>query len=445
MMEQLPAGWSQATLGDIAETRLGKMLSAKARVSTSPRPYLRNKNVQWGRIDISDMAEMDFADDEVERFTVLPDDVLVCEGGDVGRTAVWKGQLPWVGYQKALHRIRPARGVSSEYLAYFMRWFASVQAFEPYATGSTIKHLPQENLRLLPVPVPPEREQRAIVSVIEEQFSRLDAADLSLRVALRRLHVLRNELLSFAIADGEERVLGELLEGIEAGRSFKCHGRPAGDEEWGVIKVSAMTWGAFDESQNKAVLSANAADARWEIRPGDLLLSRANTTDYVGATVLVGPCRPRLLLSDKSMRLLVKSACDKGWLRHALSASRSRAQMSAVATGTSDSMRNISQDKVKKIKLRVPTLDDQRRIAAELDRRLTLVAALAAGVERARHRGASLRRSILEHAFSGKFTQQNQSDEPASALLERIVAQQAAGVSRNRAPVSGRRQTVGAS
>ena len=68
---------------------------------------------------------MDFDDSEVERFTVSPGDVLVCEGGEVGRTAVWRGQLPWVGYQKALHRIRPSEGISSDYLAYLMSWFAS--------------------------------------------------------------------------------------------------------------------------------------------------------------------------------------------------------------------------------------------------------------------------------------------------------------------------------
>jgi type I restriction enzyme S subunit len=96
-------------------------------------------------------------------------------------------------------------------------------------------------------------------------------------------------------------------------------------------------------------------------------------------------------------------------------------------------MRNISQEKVKKIKLGVPALDEQRRIAAEIDRQLTLVAALAAELKRARRRGAWLRRSILEHALGGMLTHQDPNDEPASLLLERIAA------GRGRAPKAQRR------
>jgi type I restriction enzyme S subunit len=216
---------------------------------------------------------------------------------------------------------------------------------------------------------------------------------------------------------------GELLSGVEAGKSFKCEGRPASTDEWGVIKVSAMTWEHFDENENKAVLSEAQADPRWEIKAGDLLLSRANTTEYVGATVLVYRCRRRLLLSDKSMRLLVRSGVDKAWLHAALSSPEARGQMSAVATGTSDSMRNISQEKVKNVRLRVPPFDEQRRIVAELDRRLTLVRELRSAITAAERRCSALRRSILERAFRGELVSQDPSDEPASSLFPGVRAE----------------------
>jgi type I restriction enzyme S subunit len=115
-VSQLPPGWAFTTLGEIAETRLGKMLSKKARMGNGSRPYLRNKNVQWGRIELDDVLEMDFTEAELERFGVLAGDLLVCEGGEVGRAAIWRGQLEWIGYQKALHRVRPLGEIAPEYL-----------------------------------------------------------------------------------------------------------------------------------------------------------------------------------------------------------------------------------------------------------------------------------------------------------------------------------------
>jgi type I restriction enzyme, S subunit len=190
-----------------------------------------------------------------------------------------------------------------------------------------------------------------------------------------------------------------------------------------VIKVSAMTWGVFDAGENKAVLSEERVDSRWEIKRGDLLLSRANTTEYVGAPVLVGDCRPRLLLSDKSMRLVPRSDVDTAWLQLALSSPEVRSQMSAVATGTSDSMRNISQEKVKALRLLVPTPDRQHEIVAEVEQRLSLVTAIQGTTEVAERRSAALRRSILERAFGGQLVPQDGSDEPAPSLLERIRAE----------------------
>jgi hypothetical protein len=97
--------------------------------------------------------------------------------------------------------------------------------------------------------------------------------------------------------------LRDVVTHIEAGKSFACEPRPAGPNEWGIIKVSAMTWGEFRQHENKAVPADREINPAHEIRPGDILVSRANTEAYVGAPVLVRKCRPRLLLSDKSLRL----------------------------------------------------------------------------------------------------------------------------------------------
>lgn len=323
------------------------------------------------------------------------------------------------------------RAIASATYNRFLKHVLDWTDYGPYVNGTTRLKLTKGALSTIPIPLPPLNEQLRIVAAIEEQFSRLDTADELLRRAISRLAALRKAVFSEAVSVGDSRSVRDLLQRIEAGRSFKCHGRRADNDEWGVIKVSAMTWGSFDERENKAVLSAATADSRWEIKAGDLLLSRANTTEYVGASVLVRRSRPRLLLSDKSMRLITRDdVVNKAWLQLALSAPESRAQMSAMATGTSDSMRNISQEKVMSISLKVPPLSEQGRIVAEVDRQLSLVDALHPTIEAASCRSAALRHSILEQAFRGELVPHDPSDEPASALLDRVAGDHLAVMAR---------------
>ena len=96
----LPRTWPLHRLSDVFETQLGKMLSQKAHGGHDPKPYLRNKNVQWGRINASDMLQMDFSDREQAKFRLAPGDLLICEGGVPGRAAIWRGEIKECYYQK---------------------------------------------------------------------------------------------------------------------------------------------------------------------------------------------------------------------------------------------------------------------------------------------------------------------------------------------------------
>ncbi|MFF3914856.1 hypothetical protein ACFYZB_15405 [Streptomyces sp. NPDC001852] len=182
--------------------------------------------------------------------------------------------------------------------------------------------------------------------------------------------------------------LGDLLHRIEAGKSFTCEPRPALPEEWGIIKVSAMTWGSFDPDENKAVPAGRDINPAYEISPGDMLVSRANTKAYVGAPVLVGPCRPRLLLSDKSLRLIPREFVDKRWLLHFLRSPQARAYVEEKASGTKDAMRNLSQDALRGMPVALPSLSEQHRIVEALEVQLSrldvAVGSLNVGQRRAR-------------------------------------------------------------
>jgi type I restriction enzyme S subunit len=220
--------------------------------------------------------------------------------------------------------------------------------------------------------------------------------------------------------------LGQLLYGIEAGKSFACQSRSANTHQGGVTKVSAMSWGSFDEQENKAIPPDKAPNPDYEIRPGDLLLSRSNTVDLVGATVLVEKCRPRLLLSDKSMRLLYSALVNKVWLRFSLASLPVRHQLSKSATGTSDSMRNISQENVEATWIALPSLAEQEAIVEAVEDHLSIIDHLEADLDTKLKSAQSLRQSILRHAFTGQLVPQDPNDEPASELLKRIAAERQA-------------------
>jgi type I restriction enzyme S subunit len=156
-----PMGWAKCPFGDVCETRLGKMLDQKQQTGNHPRPYLRNANVQWFRFDLSEVFAMDFDSDAREVFRLKEGDVLICEGGEPGRAAVWRGEIAECYYQKALHRGRPhAQRATSDYLAWLLWFLAHRGGLGDHVTSATIAHLTGEKLRAMAIPVPPISLQR---------------------------------------------------------------------------------------------------------------------------------------------------------------------------------------------------------------------------------------------------------------------------------------------
>lgn len=219
---------------------------------------------------------------------------------------------------------------------------------------------------------------------------------------------------------------GEVIDAIEAGRSPKTQGRPAGAREFGVLKVSAMSWGRFLPAENKALLPGDVPEPELCVRRGDLLFSRANTAELVGAVVLVHDDFPQLMLSDKSLRLVTVQGIEREFLLHAFRTSFVRKGFEEDATGTSDSMRNLSQDKIRAAPIPLSPLNEQRELAKVLRRAMATVDEVLARIRAEVLRIAVIEQSALAKAFRGELVPQDPNDEPASVLLERIRAERAA-------------------
>lgn len=153
IVDGLPEGWQTHLLGQVADFHLGKMLDQNKNKGDS-LPYLANVNVRWGEFELSDLREMRFEERELERFGLRNGDIVMCEGGEPGRCAIWRDQLPRMMFQKALHRIRPLKGINSEYLYRTLSYQAKRGHLSGFFTGSTIKHLPKEKLALVTIVVP---------------------------------------------------------------------------------------------------------------------------------------------------------------------------------------------------------------------------------------------------------------------------------------------------
>ena len=162
----IPEGWRWVRLPDVSQMCLGKMLDKQKNTGTA-MPYLRNVNVRWGGFDLTDLLEMKFEDVQDDRFLIKRDDLVMCEGGEPGRCAVWQDDAP-MHFQKALHRIRFHKGLNVMFYYYAFRLYACNGIFNRLFTGTTIKHLTGQSLEKIIIPLPPLAEQKRIVAKLEE-------------------------------------------------------------------------------------------------------------------------------------------------------------------------------------------------------------------------------------------------------------------------------------
>lgn len=158
--------WEYKKLGEVCESELGKTLN-QSKDSGNLRPYLCAINIQWDTIDLSTIKQARFEDEEVERYSVEMGDLLICEGGDTGRAAIWNG-TPML-YQNALHRVRFNSKVTARFALMYLRYLKNIGEIDSkYSKGVTIKHLVKSSLMSIPIPIPPLPIQQQIVAELDK-------------------------------------------------------------------------------------------------------------------------------------------------------------------------------------------------------------------------------------------------------------------------------------
>ena len=266
----------------------------------------------------------------------------------------------------------PHEDVDGLYLLYQMQFLKAKYA--NFGTGTTFLEVNKKDTEQFQIPVPSTtKEQCTIGEVLSELDEQLELTETFMEKQRAICTGLLQDLFpeGFDVDTKPKSVLADALLCIESGKSFMCSDKPAEQGHWGVLKVSAVRPDGFDSIENKLVENLKLVNEQYEVKHGDLLITRANTPALVAAACLVDTPQSKLLLCDKTLRLRPAEGVSPTYLWLWLQTPVVRKHIDAHATGTSATMKNISQKAIKSIPIHLPDLTTQENrsepVVAQLD------------------------------------------------------------------------------
>ncbi len=395
----MKAGWTTKRVGEIAQHSLGKMLD-KVKNKGTPRPYLRNFNVRWFEFDLSDLLEMPFLPSEIERYTAVKGDVLVCEGGYPGRAAIWERSEP-ICFQKALHRVRFHEPERSRWFLYYLLSKDLDGTLKNHFNGSGIQHFTGEALARFEVPLPPLPEQRRIVALLDAAFEGLATAAANAERNLQNARDLfESHLAEVFSRRGEgwvERRLDSLCREITVGfvGSMAREYVPSG-----VTFLRSQNIRPFEISLEGAQFVRQDFHQRLSkscLRPGDVAVVR---TGYPGTAAVIPTSLPEANCADL---VIVRPGVDvePQFLAAFFNSTFGKRHVSGNLVGAAQKHFNVGAAKATVLAL--PPRPEQRRIIAELFEVRSITSVLSRLFEQKQAALAALKRSLLHQAFNGKL------------------------------------------
>lgn len=374
--KHLPSGWAKELVGNLFDVQLGKMLNEKAKEGEQ-HPYLANFNVRWGKFDLERLNSMAFSEREQKKYTLHYGDLLVCEGGEIGRCAVWKINRSGIYYQKALHRIRSKNEISStEYFYFYMQYLASKRLLLKLVGETSIAHLTREKLLGLTIPLPPLPEQKAIADLlatwdeaIEKTKRLIQEKESGLKVQIQR--IMGREAID---ANGWSMVhLGELFSEVT---------RKVGEKELTPYSISAGIGFVSQREKWGKDISGSQHKNYTHLKAGEFSYNKGNSKRYQQGCIYLLKngeiCVPNVFISFKPR---AKNVVPEFFEHYFIADYHARELQRYITSGArSDGLLNLNKKDFFKILVPFPSPDEQKPIAEALtasQQEITLLKQLA--------------------------------------------------------------------
>lgn len=382
--------WQTSTVGAHFDIQLGKMLDAARNVGDS-KLYLGNRAVQWGRIDIAAAGVVPLTREDQTRYRLKTNDLLVCEGGEVGRAAIWRDELDECYYQKALHRLRAKAGFDPRVMMALLEYWAETGAFDNFVTQTSIAHLPREKFLTMPLPIIPPYEQDSIAKVIDDANSLVGTLE---RVIVKK-EAIKQGIMQALLA-GRTRLPGftgrwSTQKLTQLGAFLKGHGIKRDD-----VRVSGVACIRYGElyttylgytSTTVSFVTPCIAASALPIRQGDLLFAGSGETrEEIGTCVAYMGTQQAVAGGD----VIVLRAPGVNPVYLSLLANTPSIAAQKARLGQGDAVVHINSRALGSIEVDLPPRDEQNAIAnvlveankevRELEARLTKAKAIKQGM-----------------------------------------------------------------
>lgn len=358
-------GWKYKRLGDICESDLGKTLN-QSKDDGEMCPYLCAINVQWDKIDLSTLKTARFTDIEQEKYSVRKGDLLICEGGDIGRAAIWDRNTPFQ-YQNALHRVRfnGPEYYSRFYLLYLLFLKNKGILDTRYGKGVTIQHLVKSSLLSIYVPVPPLPQQERIVAELDLLTGIIDKQ----KAQLKELDNLAQSIFYDMFGDPVENEKG--WQTVRVGSICKdvSYGTSSPASESGkfiYLRMNNITYqGELDLGNVKYIDLSDEDFEKYSVREGDVLFNRTNSADLVGKTTWFHGLPP-MVIAGYIIRIRLDSAVFPVYFSSFMNTKGMKILLKAMGKGAVNQS-NINAKELRSIILPLPPLALQESFAQKIE------------------------------------------------------------------------------
>lgn len=318
--------------------------------------------------------------------------------------------------------VRPKDFIDPKYLKYAASapFFRSLLQSEVSGVGGSLTRARPKIVANYRIPVAPLHEQQRIVAKLDAVFGHLDRVREKLDQIPELLKNFRQQVLTQAVTgeltrewregkglgEWEIKRINDLISKIEAGKNFSAPEVPVAEGKVGLVKISAVTWDEFDEKETKTVENKDQINPNYFIQKGDFLISRANTLELVGSSVIVNKINHKIMLSDKVWRVLFHNQTTKLFVNRFLKSPLGRKEIESRATGNQLSMRNLSQNNFKDIIIEIPPIEEQEEIIIRIDILFGLADKIKSQYHNLKAKIDQMPQAVLAKAFRGELVGQ---------------------------------------